>query len=228
MTYQWLLFDLDRTLFDHEQAERHALRSTFEQMAIPYQESYLPIYLEINNQLWRDLEQGGIDPASLKLRRFERLFEAIEVPHDPRAFSANYLTHMGNGAFLIAEAEETVTALRDRVDLATITNGLKDVVRTKLTVSGFGGYFKVVIIAEEVGAVKPTPEIFDIAFERMGYPAKNEVLIVGDSLISDIAAGHNYGIDTCWFNPSGQTNNHTASTFEIRRLSELLRIIEEN
>jgi FMN phosphatase YigB (HAD superfamily) len=27
------------------------------------------------------------------------------------------------------------------------------------------------------------------------------VLLIGDSLSSDIAGGKNYGIDTCWFNP---------------------------
>jgi 2-haloacid dehalogenase len=226
MPYKWLMFDLDGTLFDYNRAEQHALRSTFEQMALPFQESYLPVYREINSQLWHDFEQGLVDQDTLRLRRFERLFEALEIQCDLPAFSASYLTHLGNGAFLMAEAEETVRALQARFNLAAITNGLKDVQRTRLAVSNLGGCFKATIISEEVGAAKPAPEIFDVAFEQMGHPAKAEVLIVGDSLTSDMAGGHNYGIDTCWFNPTAQPNDHTPSTYEIRRLGELLRIVE--
>jgi FMN phosphatase YigB (HAD superfamily) len=44
-------------------------------------------------------------------------------------------------------------------------------------------------VAEEVGAAKPDPAIFDAAFERLG---RN----IGESLTSDIG-GRNYGPDTC-------------------------------
>jgi 2-haloacid dehalogenase len=226
MTYKWLLFDMDGTLFDYDQAERNALTRAFEQMAIPYQEAYLPVYREINSQLWRDFERGAVDQATIRLRRFERLFESLEIQCDLPAFSASYLAHLGNSAFLMAEAEETVKSLWGRFNLAAITNGLMDVQRPRLAGSRLSGCFKVVIVSEEVGSAKPAPEIFDIAFEQMGHPAKNEVLIVGDSLTSDIAGGHGYGIDTCWFNPTGQPNDHTPGTFEIRRLGELLRIVE--
>jgi 2-haloacid dehalogenase len=61
----------------------------------------------------------------------------------------------------------------------------------------------------------------------MGHPARSEVLIVGDSLTSDILGGHNYGIDTCWFNPDGKTDGQAMSTYEIHRLAELLRIVQD-
>jgi 2-haloacid dehalogenase len=227
MTYHWLLFDMDGTLFDYDRAERHALRSTFEQMGIPYQESYLPIYSEINRQLWLDFEKGGIDQARLRTRRFELLSEAINVDYDLPAFSASYLIHLGNGIFLMDEAEEMVKSLWGRFNLAAITNGLTEVQRPRLAASSIDGCFKAVIISEEVGAAKPAPEIFDVAFERMGHPARSEVLIVGDSLTSDILGGHNYGIDTCWFNPDGKTDGQAMSTYEIHRLAELLRIVQD-
>ena len=81
--------------------------------------------------------------------------------------------------------------------------------------------------SEEVGSAKPSPEIFDTAFARMGHPARGEVLIVGDSLTSDIQGGHDYGIDTCWFNPGGMAHDGVPSTFEIRRLAELIQIVQD-
>jgi 2-haloacid dehalogenase len=227
MPYKWLLFDLDGTLFDYDRAEQSALRGAFEGMAIPYRESYLPIYHEINARLWLDFEKGAIDQTTLRLRRFEMLFEALNVQCDIPAFSAIYLAHLADGAFLMAEAEETVKTLHEKADLAAITNGLTEIQRPRLARSSLAGYFKAVIVSEEIGSAKPAPEIFDVAFARMGHPSKDEVLIVGDSLTSDIQGGHDYGIDTCWFNPKGKPNGGVLSTFEIRRLSELFQIVQD-
>ena len=82
------------------------------------------------------------------------------------------------------------------------------------------------VISEEVGVAKPDPAIFDVAFARMGQPAKSEVLIIGDSLSSDMQGGLNYGIDTCWYNPAGKTASLPV-TYEIRQLDELLSILTE-
>ena len=65
-----------------------------------------------------------------------------------------------------------------------------------------------------------------IVFERMGYPDKDSVLIVGDSLSSDILGGSNYGIDTCWFNPDQLTNaTGIEPTYEIGHLNEVANLL---
>ena len=74
---------------------------------------------------------------------------------------------------------------------------------------------------------KPDSKIFDIAFKHMGQPGKGEVLIIGDSLTSDIAGGVNYGIDTCWYNPEGRERPSNLNIrYEIRSLSELPGLLE--
>jgi 2-haloacid dehalogenase len=55
---------------------------------------------------------------------------------------------------------------------------------------------------------------------------RTAVLIVGDSLTSDIKGGINYGIDTCWFNPFHKPRaTEIAIQYEIHRLDELLGIV---
>jgi 2-haloacid dehalogenase len=52
------------------------------------------------------------------------------------------------------------------------------------------------------------------------------VLIVGDSLTSDIQGGISFWIDTCWYNASGAANNvGIKPTYEIRRLTELYELL---
>ena len=225
MTYQWLLFDADGTLFDYDRAEAAALQATFAALGHPFAASYLTEYRRVNHAIWSEFEQGQIDQVTLRTRRFELLLAAINLPADAHAFSANYLRHLAAGIYLMAGAEETVKLLVQHFNLAVITNGLADVQRPRFARSAIYPYIQQIIISEEVGAAKPDPAIFDIAFARMGRPAKNEVLIIGDSLSSDIQGGVNYGLDTCWFNPTGQPNGSLKPTFEIKMLTELPEIL---
>jgi len=225
MKYKWLMFDADGTLFDYYQAEEHALRLTFEQLGHPFAPDYIATYREINHQIWLEFEQGAITQVTLRARRFELLFEAINIQANAQAFSAQYLGNLSNRTDLMEGAEELVRELAEKCKLAIITNGLADVQRPRFKQSRIYPYINAIIISEEVGAAKPRPQIFDVAFAEMDHPAKDEVLIIGDSLTSDIQGGVNYGIDTCWFNPGGKTNGHLSCTYEISQLNQLLPLL---
>lgn len=225
MAYTWFIFDADDTLFDYDKAESAALSRTFAQFGCPYDAAYLDAYHTLNAQLWRDYERGAIKQDLIKVLRFKRLFAAIGLASAPdvATFSARYLENLGSRTDLLAGAETTIAALRGVVRLALITNGLQVVQRGRLARASIGGAFEVVVISEEVGCSKPHPGIFDVAFARMGHPRKDEVLMIGDSLTSDIKGGSDYGIDTCWYNPSGAPHPpDMAITYEIRALNELL------
>jgi 2-haloacid dehalogenase len=75
-----------------------------------------------------------------------------------------------------------------------------------------------------MGAAKPTTGFFEAVFKEIGSPAKANVLIIGDSLTSDIKGGIDYGIDTCWFNPGYKTTTLPV-TYTIPSLSKLLEIL---
>lgn len=70
-------------------------------------------------------------------------------------------------------------------------------------------------------------EIFDYAFEKLGITDKSSVLMVGDSLTSDMKGGEDYGIDTCWYNPSLKENKTSVKpTYEVENLLQILEIAE--
>jgi YjjG family noncanonical pyrimidine nucleotidase len=227
--YIWLLFDADGTLFDYDKAEKFALEATFEQLGYPFEAQYLPTYRSINSQIWLDFEQGKITQKKLKTKRFELLLKAVNIHAGPQEFSTTYLANLAKGTYLIDGTEEIIRTLYKRFKLAIITNGLTRVQRPRLKNSSIYKYIKEIIISEEIGAAKPHKKIFDIAFERMHHPARSEVLLIGDSLTSDIQGGNNYGINTCWFNPERKPSCQTITgTFEIHTLDELLSVVEEN
>ncbi|NUU63457.1 YjjG family noncanonical pyrimidine nucleotidase [Paenibacillus agri] len=226
MNYEVILFDADDTLYDYGMAESHALSHTFAHFGLPTgAQDYAASYQEINHALWKDLERGEISAAALRVERFNRLFTAHSLALDPEAFSEAYLRYLGEGTFLIQGAVELCEALGD-CRLAIITNGYKEVQTSRIQGSPLNNVFEGIIISEEAGCQKPETGIFDYAFTKLGITDKASVLIVGDSLTSDIQGGINYGIDTCWFNPLNKPNTlGIKPKFEISDLSELLAIV---
>lgn len=226
MKYDIILFDADDTLFDYGMAESHALYNAFTHFGLPTgAEDYAVSYKKINDALWRDLEQGKITTAALRVERFNQLFAANALDLNPEAFCETYLRYLGEGTFLIQGAIELCGELSD-CRLAIITNGIKEVQTSRIQGSPLCDTFEQIIISEEAGCQKPETGIFDYAFAKLGITDKDKVLIVGDSLTSDIQGGNNYGIDTCWFNPRGKVNESGIQPkYEIRSLSELLDII---
>jgi 2-haloacid dehalogenase len=224
--YKWLLLDADGTLFDYDRAEATALQKAFEQFGYEFQPEYAVAYRRINYEMWLQFEQGKVSQDCLRTRRFELLFEAVHIESDPVKFSARYIQNLAEGSYLINGAEKVVKSLVGQVGLVLITNGLKEVQRSRLARSTISDCFSDVVISDEVGAAKPDTRIFQAAFERIGNPKKEDVLIVGDSLTSDIKGGNEYGIDTCWFNPAGMARNQDVEIqYEIRRLDELWAIV---
>ncbi len=227
--YQWLFFDADGTLFDYDRAEAKALEGTFRDFRLPFAAGYTGAYQKINQQVWLDFENGQITSTALRVARFERLFAAIHIQADPEAFSARYLQNLAAASDLVPGAAEVVRKLQQTYHLVLITNGLKDVQRPRLARSTIAGCFAAVAISEELGAAKPDPRYFDLVFAMIGQPPRKSVLVVGDSLTSDIQGGINYGLDTCWYNPMGKPGNPDFPvTYEIRRLGEILTILDMN
>ena len=226
MRYDWVFFDADGTLFDYDAGEAAALEGAFTACDLVFDAAIGPLYSAINGAIWREYELGQITQAELKAERFRRLFAELGMTADPEEFSRRYLEILGRQTALLDGAEEIVAALAEDVDLLLITNGLAGVQRPRFAASTIGGFFAEIVISEEVGIAKPDPAIFDLAFHRIGRPAKERVLMVGDNLGSDIQGGVNHGIDTCWFNPSGAANGHCVEpTFEIDRLEQLGDIV---
>jgi 2-haloacid dehalogenase len=225
MSYLWLLFDADDTLFDYPLAEAKALRSTFEHFGQVYRSQYLQIYQIFNRLVWEEFERGETSAAELRLNRFRLLFDEIGIPLYPQDFSQNYLENLAHASDLFPGVADVLKTLSGHYHTAMVTNGLKDVQRPRLQHSAISSFIEKVFISEEMGVAKPASGFFEAVFREIGFPPKAEVLIIGDSLTSDIQGGISYGIDTCWFNPTGKTTTLPV-TYMIKTLGQLLKILK--
>lgn len=225
--YPWLWFDADGTLFDYSGAEVLALEKTFQAFDLPYDNTVLETYRPINHQLWRALERDEITPAALQVERFSRLLETLNLTISPGLFGDTFLEYLGNCSELLEGAFDVLSTLQAASKIAIVTNGYEVVQRNRLARSPIAPFIAEVIVSEQVGAAKPKAAFFEAASARTGFPSRQDILIIGDSLASDMRGGIDYGIDTCWFNPSGVPRpDDLPITYEINDLQELLNLVE--
>jgi YjjG family noncanonical pyrimidine nucleotidase len=226
MRYQWILFDLDNTIYDFDRSSKEALQHTFEHFGIPYTSANIQMYKQINHQCWTDFENGKIDFATLRNIRFELFIKAIEVSIKPAEMGNYYLYLLSQADHMIEGAQSLLDNLRPKTKMAVVTNGLKEVKRPQLSRPAIRQYFDAVIISEEVGIAKPHQGFFEYTFDLINHPPKSEVIIIGDNLNSDIKGGNNFGITTCWFNPARKTNDSNIKPdSEIHHLEDFLEVL---
>ncbi len=226
LRYDTVFLDADDTLFDYPRAEERAFSRTCARFGLADTPELRDSYRRINREQWRRLERGETDQATLRVERFRLLFEETGDRLDPAAVGGAYVEELSRGADLLPGAREICGYLARRYFLAIVTNGLADVQRSRLARSGLEGLVGALVISEEAGASKPDPRIFEYACARIGRNDRGRMVMVGDSLESDIRGGAAFGIDTCWYNPRGlERPEDLRPTYEIRALEELRNIL---
>jgi len=224
--YKLILLDADGTLFDFETSEHQSFKKAFEMFNLVYTDELFALYKKINAKLWSDFEKGLISTEDIKSNRFKSLVKDAELNVDDVELKNAYTENLSNSTLLLDGAESMLKNLSGKAKLSILTNGLTTIQRRRFGVSPIRQFIHSIIISEEVGYQKPHSEIFKIALRENNHSDKHDVLIIGDSLSSDIKGGYDFGIDTCWYNPKQNKNQfEIIPTFEVNHLDEISNII---
>lgn len=226
MPYPYLLFDADNTLFDFDQAERNAHLLLCRAHGLAFSEEGYQLYHKCNADLWRDFDRGLCTKEYLLVERFRRYLAITGERADPEALNRDHLRALGEGAMLLPGAEELCRVLSRDHRLYLLTNAVASVQKARFANSAIAPYFQGAFISEEVGVGKPDPAYFDYVFHAVPGLARDNALVIGDSLTSDIQGANNAGLPCCWFNPKGQPRPQGLRIdYEIRALEELYAIV---
>lgn len=202
-----VLFDLDDTLLDFLEAERVALEKALTQSGITPTPAITGRYSVINSEQWEKLEDGTLTREEVKLSRFQRLFQELGVDADPARCGKCYEQLLGVGHYWMPGAPQLLEALNGRYRLYLASNGTASVQHSRLASAGMEHYFEGIFISEEMGADKPSPEYFERCFAAIPDFRREETVMVGDRLTSDIVGGINAGIKTVWCNLRNGVNH---------------------
>lgn len=220
--YHWILFDADETLFRFDAFS--GLQHMFTKFDLTFTEEDYREYEIVNLPLWVQYQKGTITAEGIKLKRFETWANKLQM--SALDLDKAYMAAMAEISTLTEGAENLLNALKGKAKVGIITNGFTELQQQRLERIGLQNHFDVLVISEEVGKAKPHREIFDFAFSKMGDPAREQVLIIGDSLESDIVGGINAGIDTCWLNAGNKPKPEAITpSYQVSSLRELINIL---
>lgn len=256
--YDIILWDVDGTLLNFLESEKWALTEAFASYGIEIDDEIICVYSAINDSFWKRLERGEVTKIQVLRGRFEHLFEEflpggkLEKKNidpellgqiDVAEFQKKYQTNLGSVYFYMEDSLSLCKKLKEEgVMQCIITNGVEWTQRNKLHLAGFDAVMDDIFISEVIGYNKPDVRFFTKCFERIKqHPFLtgkemdlSRVLVVGDSMTSDMKGAQNAGVDSCFYCPGTEKHQshvdetQTGITYQISSLWDVEELLWQN
>ncbi|MCQ2772094.1 MAG: YjjG family noncanonical pyrimidine nucleotidase [Bacilli bacterium] len=231
MSYKVILWDIDGTILDFKAAEKVAIRVGFARLGLGViTDMMIEDYSRINAKWWKYLEKGEYTKPEILVGRFKEFFSKYGIDESKaEEFNKNYQIDLGDTIAFFDDAPNIIKAIK--IPQYGATNGTKIAQSKKIKEAGLDKLLEAVFISDEVGYEKPTIEYFNHVFkaieDKYGPINRSDIVIIGDSLTSDIQGGNNAGIATIWYNKEHQVNTtNLRIDYEIDDLHQLFDILE--
>lgn len=227
-----ILFDIDNTLLSFDAYVKESMKSGFEKFEIgTYEDRMFSVFNQINTDLWQLIETGKLDFKELQKKRWNMIFEYLGISADGIAFEKYFQECLFESAIPENGAMELVKYLHSKYILCVASNGPYMQQVNRLKISGMLPYFSDLFISEEIGSSKPSETFFSTCINRLNAKTEQniqpyEIMIIGDSLSSDMLGGIQFGMQTCFYNPDkkdipcGMKVNYNVSS--LREIQNIL------
>ena len=222
--YKTLFFDLDRTLWDFDANSVASLKILYEKYKLaqyaPRFEKFVKVYEKENSRLWAMYQKSEVTKDEVGVFRFSRTLKHFDAPQQGATEMAKqYLDTLAEQTLIFPNTLEVLQELSNSYSLVIITNGFKEVQEKKMKKSGLSTFFTHIITSEDAGALKPRPEIFELALKTADATPESS-LMIGDDHKADILGAKRSRIDQVWFQPNKEIRGD--ATYIIKDLKELL------
>ena len=231
--YTDLFIDFDDTLYDTYGNACIALRELFELLQLeryfPDPDVFYTEYWKTNIDLWGRYAKGEITRDYLIVERFRKPLSYGQGLEPTEAYCRKagdrFLDFCSNKPGLVEGARELVDYLMERgYKLHMCSNGFHEVQYKKLRACGLDGCFNTVILSEDAGHNKPSPEYFDYAF-RVSGALPETTLMIGDNFTTDILGAKQAGLDTAYYNRFPEFPAPEPVTYEVTKLRQLKEVL---
>ena len=232
MTYKAIFIDIDDTLLDYVPCCREAFDAALEKLVqvndqwqVANADEQFDLFFDISGRLFSEAKRGLHTVAEvMDLYPAEFCERAGYPPEAVDPFKHAFREAWGTTHTLVPETKETLEALRSKgYRLFAASNSFGHLQRSRLEHAGILHYFEDTYISMDIGYDKPDVRFYEEALHRCGLQPQ-DVLMVGDSMTTDIVGAQQAGLATCWFNRYEEQRDDALPTYVIRHLSELTSI----
>jgi putative hydrolase of the HAD superfamily len=202
-----VLFDLDDTLHDDTATFQRAADDVANEIAAEYGVAAADLsasYIRQANNFWKALsaEKLSIALGTVRSSMWAAALQEVglDKPGLAQLCADAYNRYRRDHLSLWPEVPELLNGLRaSGSKLGLITNGFSETHREKIALLEVEPYFDAIIIADEVGMVKPDPRVFLHTLGELGARAGRSIM-VGDRYDRDVSGAAAAGLKTVWLN----------------------------
>lgn len=220
MNVKAVLIDIDNTIIDFNASADMAISDAFNAFGLHRPTGLFSTFKRINDGLWRRIEEKTLTVAGLHEIRWELVFKEINIDFDGKIMEERFVSNLFNCAIPVSGAEETLRYLSAKYPVYAASNAFYEQQKNRLKISGLAPYISDSFVSERAGCSKPDSKFFEYCFKHMPYKPE-ETVMIGDSLSADIEGGKNFGLITCWYNPTGMRIAAPSADFIAYRLTDL-------
>ena len=141
----------------------------------------------------------------------------------------SFPVHTGEGIFTASKVRmphvcEVLGYLSQRYRLYILSNGSRKVQTEKLRFAGIDGYFRQVVVSEDIGVPKPHAPIFHFALSAT-QSFVEESLMIGDSWEKDVEGAAAIGMHQVFYDVENRSALPFRPTYHITDLKELIGLL---
>ena len=213
MTYKAIFIDIDDALLDYIPCCREAFDSALDAIADTSspgtdEEQLFQLFFSISGRLFSEAKHGLHTIAEVMELYPQEFIEKSGLADGLSATDQRHMTDVFKHAFraawgsthtLVPGAREMLETLRSNgYRLFAASNSFGHLQRSRLEKAGILSYFEDTYISLDIGYDKPDIRFYHEALRRCGLQA-HEVMMIGDSMTTDILGAQAAGMDALFF-----------------------------
>ena len=215
-----VFIDIDNTLLDFDLAIINSLKTGFAKYNLgTYTDSVYETFTLINNSLWLSLEKKEISFEELKRIRFDRVFKELGINFSGKIFEQYFREQLHSIVFPIEGSVELLKYLKGKYLVVLASNGPQEQQVTRVKLGKMEKYVDYIFTSELIGYSKPSKEYFDKVFDILNKDnnkvERNECVMIGDSLTSDISGAKQAEMFTILFDKHQKFNEIPTSEVDV-------------
>lgn len=219
-----VLIDIDDTIFDFEKCSKNAFKKTLKKLDLFYEEKDFSYFNKVNDILWTKQKLGELNINQVFIERSNMMSKYFGLDIEKEIFNNLFVEFLYDEIEIVDEIEDLLSYLSNKYQIFAASNGVYDMQVNRLKKSNLDKYFDEIFVSDKVGFEKPDKRFFQKIMNITKF-SNDDLIMIGDSIKSDIIGAKNSNIKSIYFNKENKKNSDENFTYQVKNLSEIKKIL---
>lgn len=219
-----VLIDIDDTIFDFEKCSKNAFKKTLKKLDLSYKEKDFLYFNKVNDILWSKQKFGEINIEEVFTHRSNMMSKYFELDIEKEIFNDLFVEFLYDEIEMVDGIEDLLSYLSNKYQIYAASNGVYEMQINRIKKSNLSKYFKDIFVSDKIGYEKPDERFFKKIMDITKY-SNDDLIMIGDSIKSDIIGARNSKIKSIYFNKENKKKSDKNFTYQVKKLSEIKKIL---